>query len=134
MEIIWLLIWLFLSLFMYTGVSSTAEPVPMPSANTFQQPILIDSVDFEILESFPMQVILQVEGTIQDGCNFPVIAEQTRTDNTLTVNIYREMPLDVMCPMMIQSYSDSIPLGGDFVFETYTINVNDTAHTLNLGN
>ncbi|MEL6148710.1 MAG: hypothetical protein AAFR56_03735, partial [Chloroflexota bacterium] len=111
----------------FLGIESdVSQPVPVepPDGETFRQPILIDSVQAVAAESLPVQVTLDVSGSIQDGCNFPVITEISQAGTTITVDIYRDVPLAAMCPMMIQPYNESIPLG--FMEPgSYTITVND---------
>ena len=72
-----------------------------------------------------MQVQLHVTGEQPDGCDFPVIVEQAREGNTVTVSIYREVPLAVMCPMILLPYDDTIPLAGNFEPGDYVFQVND---------
>ena len=79
-----------------------------------------------------MQISLDVTGSIQDGCNFPVIIQQSRSENTVIVNIYREIPAETFCPMMIQNYSETISLDDSFESGQYTIIVNDQVIDLDL--
>jgi hypothetical protein len=48
-----------------------------------------------------------------------------REGNTVTVSIYRELPLDLMCPMILQPYEATIPLEGGFEPGEYVFRVND---------
>lgn len=127
--IVWLL---FAVLALFVGVESDMTGQPPPPDNggdTNRVPILIDNVDVFLMESFPVQVSIEVTGTIQDGCDFPVITEVTPSDETtITVAVYREMPMDVMCPMNIQPYQEMIPLGS-FEGGRYTVDVNGTLVT-----
>jgi hypothetical protein len=119
----------------FLGVQSTMTPPPMlpteappavtEEANMNRQPILIDGVELIVLESFPVQLTVDVRGSVQDGCQFPVMVEQSRDENTVTVEIFREMPPDVFCPMMIQDYNERIVLEGNFPLGEYVIRVND---------
>jgi hypothetical protein len=84
---------------------------------------VIDSVEVLILESFPPQLQLLVSGYIPDGCQAKTHVDIEQVDNTFTVKIYRELPLGVMCPMVIVEYSDSISLG-PVQPGSYTIDVN----------
>lgn len=97
---------------------------PPASSNTTEVPTVIEAVDALILESFPAQISLQVRGYQPDGCTFPVIVEQQRDGNTVTVRIYREIPIDIMCTMQLVIYDESIKLDGSFESGTYTIDVN----------
>ena len=127
-----ILIRILILLFMlFFGVSEEQE-VPMGTvpdtgevATVSRMPILIDDVTVNVMESFPMQISLDITGSIQDGCDFPVVIKELIGENTITVNIYREIPGEVFCPMVIQPYSETIVLNGTFESGQYTIVVND---------
>lgn len=136
MELIDLIIRLLMGLFfMFFGISSSVtEPSQAPEPTVvFSNPqgaiirsyTNIYSVDLLVLESFPMQVQLQVSGEHPDGCQLPVVVEQRRDGDRITVEIYRELPAEVMCPMMLQPYADSIMLEGNFMPGDYVFKVND---------
>lgn len=130
MELISILIRLLMGLFMWffvgTSTSVPARPVEPPSGEgTFRSPTTITNVEVIVLESFPMQVRLHVTGEQPDGCDFPVIVEQGRSGNTITVQVYREVPITVMCPMILLPYDDTIPLAGNFEPGDYVFIVND---------
>ena len=92
----------------------------------------INSVTVKVMESSPMQISIDVVGEHPDGCEFPVIVDQSRSGNTIKVEIYREVPNDVMCPMMLNPYEGTIKLNGSFTSGTYTINVNGTTQKVDL--
>ena len=98
---------------------------PASGEETFRSLTVIDSVDALLLESFPVQINLQVSGYQPDGCDFPVQVEQRREGNEVFVDIYRNVPLAVMCPAVLVEYNESIHLEGGFESGTYTIHVND---------
>ena len=85
----------------------------------------IHNVEVIVLESFPMQVELHITGEHPDGCELPVVVDQQRDGNTVTVEIYRELPADVFCPMVLQPYDDTIKLDGNFEPGDYVFKVND---------
>lgn len=105
--------------------SQTAPPSDIGVGNFMQVDTVIESVDIVVLESFPMQLHLTVRGYQPDGCDFPVIVEQQREENTVNVHVYREVPADVMCPMSLVSYEETIVLEETFEFGTFTIQVNE---------
>jgi hypothetical protein len=119
-----IIIRILLGLLMFLGVSEQAAPPPT-SEPTFHSPTIIDNVQGVVLTSFPAQIVLQIDGSQPDGCEYPVIVEQTREGNTVTVEIYRDMPVAAACPMMVVPYNDSIKLDGVFEPGTYTIHVNN---------
>ena len=93
---------------------------------------VIESVDVIVLESFPMQLQVSVTGAQPDGCDLPVQVEQTVEDDVVTVQIYRDVPLDVMCPAVLVPYEDTIDIDGSFEGGTITININDFTTSVDL--
>jgi hypothetical protein len=91
----------------------------------FRVDTVIESAEVLVMESFPPQLMLNVKGYQPDGCQFPVIVEQSQEGNTIYVSIYREVPANVRCTMNIVPYEDSINLGS-FEPGQYTIDVNGT--------
>jgi hypothetical protein len=91
---------------------------------------VIESVEPVIRESAPPQISLNVSGYQPDGCTFPVLVDQTRDGNTITMTIYREIPPEVMCSMQLVPYNEAILLEGDFPPGEYTVDVNGTVVTL----
>ena len=84
-------------------------------------------VDIHVAESDPVQITLDVAGEHPDGCDLPVQVAQTRAGNDVQVEVYRELPVDMVCPMILRPYQASIQLDGAFETGNYSINVN--AHT-----
>jgi hypothetical protein len=121
-----ILIRLLLLLLLFLGISQRAATPPVPDGATQRSYTRIDSVGIQILEMYPYQVNLEVTGQQPDGCDFPVIVEQRREGNTIYVEIYRNVPLGVMCPMVLLPYDTMIHLDERLESGTYTINVNGT--------
>lgn len=119
MDLIDLLIRLFLALFL--GTQSTVTP---PAYN-FRSYTIIEKVEARVLESFPAQIQLVVTGAQPDGCDLPVIVEQQRGENTVTVEIYRLGDPAMMCAAVLIPYQETIMLDGSFEPGTYAITVND---------
>ena len=92
----------------------------------------INRVDVHVMEIYPMQLRLEVEGEHPDGCEYPVIVGQERRDNVIDIEVYREVPADVICPMILKPYRGTIFVDGDFVTGEYTINVNSHSQTLKI--
>lgn len=51
---------------------------------------------------------LVVKGDFPDGCDMPTVTKTERIGATWFVDLYREMPFDVMCPMVLVSYEQKI--------------------------
>ena len=78
------------------------------------------------------RISLAIEGEHPDGCDYPVQVDQRRDGNMVHVEIYREVPADVFCPMILQPYQATIQLDGGFAAGSYTINVNSHSQTLEI--
>ncbi len=111
--------------FLFFGISGQAVPPPIDQEPTIHSQTSISDVQGMVLTSFPAQIVLQISGAQTDGCNYPVQITQTRSGNTVTLDIYREVPMSVMCPQVVLPYNDSIKLDGSFEPGTYTIHVNE---------
>src|SRR5690606_18447263 len=123
---IWLLTTVLLTCFMGTSTTVPSEPFPPQSTEgTFRSPASITNVEVSAMASFSLQMSLRITVEQPDGCDFPVIVEQVREGNTVTVSVYREVPLTVMCPMMLVPYDDTIRLDGTFEPGDYVFQVND---------
>lgn len=127
-----ILIRLLLLLLAFLGVSRTVTPAPVPDGGATRSYTLIDSVETLVMESYPYQVRLVVRGQQPDACDFPVIADQRREGDTFYVEIYRNVPIGVMCPMVLLPYEDSILLLESLESGKYIINVNGTIVELEL--
>lgn len=89
-------------------------------------------VTVKIVKSETTRVSLDVQGEHPDGCDFPVIVKQARQGKSITVEVYREVPVDVFCPMILKPYQDTIQLDGDFAPGEYIINVNTYTQSLSI--
>jgi hypothetical protein len=121
--IIRILVLLFMLCFAPASSTSTQEPPPVEE--TMRSLTVIETVDALLLESFPVQINLQVSGYQPDGCDYPVQVDQRREGGEVFVEIYREVPFGVMCPAVLRAYEGMISLEGGFEPGTYTIHVND---------
>ena len=91
---------------------------------------VIEKVETQVSASVPATITMHVMGYQPDGCKLPVQVEQTRSGDTVTVKIYRIVPIDVMCTMDLNPYDDTITLDGTFESGTYTVDVNGTVVVL----
>jgi inhibitor of cysteine peptidase len=115
--------------FVYDAETGTAYS----EGELMRLPTTIETVDVLVMESFPPQLSLQVTGYQPDGCDFPAQVEIRRDaeTNTVYVQIFREMPLAVMCPASTIPYEASINLGS-FDPGSYTIIVNEVETKIEL--
>lgn len=103
-----------------------------PDGNNRQVFTVIESVDVAVLEIFPMQLDLTISGYQPDGCDVPVQVVQEVDGNNVTISIYRELPVDVMCPAVLTSYEETIRVDGTFEGGTVNIQVNEFSTSLDL--
>lgn len=78
------------------------------------------------------RISLAVAGEHPDGCDFPVLVDQSRDGNKIYVEVYREVPADVFCPMILQPYQGSVQIEGSFAAGEYTIQVNSHSQTVTI--
>ncbi|MGB1285127.1 MAG: hypothetical protein ACPG7F_01225 [Aggregatilineales bacterium] len=87
---------------------------------------VIESIEAVILESDPPQIQLEISGFQSDSCIFSAVFEETREDDTITVHVYREIPITVTCMRQDVSFSETYTLMSDITGnELLTIHVND---------
>ena len=92
----------------------------------------INNVSVEILESFPMQIHVVVDGMLNDGCTTLNEITQRREENTVHVRITTKRPKDAFCIQVITEIQERIPLEGRFLPGNYKIIVNDVEKEIKL--
>lgn len=53
-----------------------------------------DRIDLRVLESFPVQIVAELTGTLSDPCREIVAVGQQREGNTFTLNVEEDLPQD----------------------------------------
>lgn len=92
----------------------------------------IESVDFNIAESFPPQYFLAVKSGLPNGCVRFSHYEVSRDGEVIRVKVVNLAPADrgAMCTMIYGIVEHNIPLGSDFKPGVrYTVHVNDVTKT-----
>lgn len=100
------------------GCSSPVEP------SVLVAPIVIESVDVLVLESFPPLASAHVRGVVGDGCSEIRSVEQRRSGNVTVVTILRERPRDAICTQIAKLYDEVLRLDGQFPPGRYEVIVN----------
>ena len=59
---------------------------------------------------------LVIRGELPDGCDYPTVVNAEPVGVTWFIDLYRELPFDVMCPAVIKSYEER--LDASFLLET----------------
>ncbi len=85
----------------------------------------VTGISFQILESFPLQVHVMVEGYLSDACTVVNETTQRRDGATVYVNITTKRPADLVCIQVIDEITLRVPLDGTFFPGRYKVIVND---------
>jgi inhibitor of cysteine peptidase len=116
---------------------SPSDPVNKPVENDFEgfeQKAYVDSMEILIMESFPVQVRVNVVGNLPDGCTSIVGSKSEMVDNsTFELSIFTERPEDMMCTQALVPFEESISLEVEGLSAgTYTVKGFDLEETFTL--
>ncbi len=97
----------------------------MPPANVITGTAAVESIQVLYLESFPLQINVEVSGQLPDGCtqlDEPII---TREGDTFRVELSTWRQADLMCTLALVPYTTviSLPVNG-LAAGTYAVDVN----------
>lgn len=115
----------------------TAEPSPEATAAISTEPLQgiasVDSIDIQLLESFPVQVNVRAHGNLPDGCT---LIEQSRAEqqgNTFVVTISTIRPANMLCSQALVPFQEVVPLDVvDLPAGVYTVDVNGVTDSFTL--
>ncbi|MCW6035494.1 hypothetical protein K4A83_04280 [Spirulina subsalsa FACHB-351] len=101
--------------------------LPLPDDVAEPQPSLamVEEVMVEVEQGDSQQVTLKVTGILPDGCDLPLQVEQEREGSQITVQLYRLLPPDVMCPAVVVPFEKDIPLNEGLESGSYRLMVNE---------
>ncbi|MHB8779276.1 MAG: hypothetical protein ACYC6R_16190 [Anaerolineales bacterium] len=86
--------------------------------------VYLDSTELRTLESFPLQFMLTMKGSLPTPCHqLRVSVSPTDADNKVIVNIYSVSNPDEMCAQVLEPFEVNFPLGS-FPAGRYTLWVN----------
>jgi len=95
----------------------------------------VDNIQILVMESFPVQVSVQVSGFLPDGCTVIDEANITtaKTGNTFNVNIPTKRPKDAMCTQALVPFEIGVPLDVYGLEKgNYTVDVNGVQDSFEL--
>jgi hypothetical protein len=122
------LLLLFAALLAACGPTATPAPTPEPKPSgegVIRGQAVVEEVDIQILESFPVQVHAVARGYLPDGCTVIDEIRQSRTGQAFQVTITTVRPADAMCTQAIVPFEEVIPLEVvGLEAGTYTVDVN----------
>jgi hypothetical protein len=96
------------------GIVSAQEAAEVPV------PITVEGAEMAGIENGTY--LLHVVGSLGTGCDLPVMIDQHVDDDTLYVDIYQSVPVDLFCTLMLIPYDEIIPLHSDEPFDQVVVN------------
>ncbi len=95
------------------GVCACAgAPPAAPTGPYAQDPVIIKHTELLQLESFPVQVVLQVEGELPDPCHEAKwTVSEPDPDGRIDVELHAEAPAGLDCIQILQPMTLRIPIG-----------------------
>jgi inhibitor of cysteine peptidase len=119
---------------------SSDDPTPIPvttetadSENMIIGEAQVQAIDILIMESFPVQISVQVTGYLSDGCTTLGVIETTQADDTFLVTITTHRPADAVCTQQLVDFEENISLDVQGLpAGTYTVDVNGVTDTFTL--
>jgi hypothetical protein len=87
--------------------------------------VYIDSIEVLVMESYPMQVAMEVRGNLPNACHeLRWEVSQPSEGNEIHVRIYSVSEVESVCTQILAPFIVRIPLG-DFTEYGYSVWVND---------
>jgi len=96
---------------------------PDSSVATVRQEVTVESAD---VSGYAGNLLLHVTGTAPDGCTFPVNADISVDGNTIIVNVFRIVPQENACPLIVTPFSATFTLPETIKPGPVVIHVNGT--------
>lgn len=115
-----------------TFPGGTPEPAN-PDQDWAESQVYINQVEIVIMESMPVQVVVQVSGDLPDGCSEMQEPQVVHQDNVFLVTLTALRPTDLDCTEALEPFTVQVPLdvlglpAGDYI-----VDVNGTTRTFNL--
>jgi hypothetical protein len=85
------------------------EPAQAP-AGEYQEDIVVDSLQILMLESFPVQVQVEVDGLLPDACSFIEMVEQTYGENEFNITLHFARHPNMRCAPQPTAFQEIIAL------------------------
>ncbi len=103
---------------------SPLEPLP-DEDKMIRGGISPGSAEIIMLESFPVQVILNISGMLPTPCNLPrAEVSEPDAENNIHVEMWTLVEPDAICIQVLQPFEVNIPLGS-YESGSYTVYLND---------
>ena len=105
------------------GTPSPLDPIP-GEENMVRGNVFVDNSEILLLESFPVQINLTVQGNLPTPCHF-LRAEVSEPDENgrIDITLYSLTEPGTACILVLQPFETTIPLG-PYPSGTYTVYIN----------
>jgi hypothetical protein len=117
-------------LFALIALAACGGQGPASSPNT--QPAQITTVNVELLESSPVQVVAHIQGELGNGCMSLGSITQRRDGNVVEVTVPAIHSGAEACTMQMQLIDQRVQLDGPFAPGDYTVRVNGVEATFSV--
>ncbi len=108
-----------------TNTPAPPTPTAVPSGETLRGQAVVDSIEIEMLESFPVQVNVIARGELPNGCTEIDEVIQQLSDSTFRVAVTTIRPGDAVCTEAVVPFSQTIALDVEGLDAgTYNVTVN----------
>ena len=96
--------------------------------------LYLDSIDMQILESYPIQVHVVLRGNLADSCTtLDPITQENRTNNVIHLNLSAKRPTDQACLTVLVPFEETITLDlTGLIPGTYTVEASGMSATFEL--
>jgi len=112
--------------------SETPSVPPKPGGwNSFQQQAIVDQIQINVMESFPLQVSVTVTGNLPDGCTTLEEIQALQVDeHTFEIRVFTNRMIDALCTQALVPFEENVQLD---VYKlpagTYTVKAYDLIET-----
>lgn len=117
---------------------SSDDATAMPDSDTAPEKVIegeatVESIGIAILESFPVQVRVNVTGYLGDGCTTLGEIDTRQEGDTFFVIVTTQRPADAICTQQLVGFEESVALDVEGLpAGTYTVNVNGITDSFTL--
>jgi inhibitor of cysteine peptidase len=100
---------------------------------SFGSTATIESLNVQIMESFPVQVSVVLTGYLPDGCTEIYEINASREDQTFTIQVLTRRPVDLACTMAIVPFEETVSLNVEGLpAGDYTVELGDLSQVFTL--
>ena len=117
----------------FIGIVLISSLIRAPRVDVERSLAYIRTVDIEIQESFPVDVIAVVRGDLQDSCSVIDLIEINKIESLFDISLHTAKPKDVMCAQVVSPFMERISLDVDGLSAgTYSVSANGITNTFEL--